>query len=243
MFPRLLRLAVHAIAALNVISTTLSVFATPIPLPLPLMAADYSLSLVSVNRTTPRLGGQSLDTLPLRPEPGSLSTRSVDSLSSLHDYYNGAFKNSQNLRNLAAESENADNDDDDLHRQALSELTGFNENIQGFQTVFTEAMSDKGLAYYQKSEALETLLKNIIDANKDVLSATSTLVDNIPALGPILGPIIYQLKCFVDAILDIVEDLTDATIKQIVQPLLVALLGSATASLCQPGVDVLGLCL
>jgi hypothetical protein len=206
MFPRLLRLAVHTIAALNAISTTLSVSATPIPLPLPLMAADYSLSLVSVNRTTPRLAGpESFDTL--HPERASLSTRSIDSLTSMYGYYNGAVKNSQNLSkrisfcclavstdpiisgNLAVESANAgSDDDDDLHRQALSELTGFNDNIQGFQTVFTEAMSDKGLAYYQKTEALETLLKNIINANKDTLSATSTLIDNIPGLGPVLGP-------------------------------------------------------
>jgi hypothetical protein len=95
MFPRLLRLAVHTVAALNAISTTLSVFATPIPLPLPLMAADYSLSLVSVNRTTPRLAGQSFDTL--YPERGSLSTRSIDSLTSLYGYRDGAVKNSQNL--------------------------------------------------------------------------------------------------------------------------------------------------
>lgn len=55
--------------------------------------------------------------------------------------------------------------------------------------------------------------------------------------------VIYQIKCFLDAILDITEDLTDATIKQLVQPLLVALLGSAKDSLCQPGVEILGLCL
>lgn len=54
---------------------------------------------------------------------------------------------------------------------------------------------------------------------------------------------IYQIKCFVDAILDIVEDLTDATIKELLQPLLVALLGSAKDSLCQPGVEILGLCI
>lgn len=95
MFPRLLCLAVRTIAALNAISTTLSVSATPIPLPLPLMAADYSLSLVSVNRTTPRLAGQSFDTL--LPERGSLSTRSTNSLASLSGYHDGAVKNSQNL--------------------------------------------------------------------------------------------------------------------------------------------------
>jgi len=204
MFPRLLRLAFHTIAALNAVSTTLSVSATPIHLPLPLMAADYSLSLVSVNRTTPRLAGQSFDTF--HSERGLLSTRNIASLTRLRSYYNGAVQNSQNLSkriffsclavltdptisgNLATESANAGSDDDDLHRQALSELTGFNENIQGFQTVFTEAISDKGLAYYEKNELLDVLLRGIVDANKDTLNATSTLIDNIPGLGPVLGP-------------------------------------------------------
>lgn len=49
-------------------------------------------------------------------------------------------------------------------------------------------MSDKGLANYQKSEVLEALLKDIIDANKDALSATTTLIYKIPGLGPVLGP-------------------------------------------------------
>jgi len=201
MFPRLLRLAFHTIAALNAVSMTLSVSATPIPLPLPLMAADYSLSLVSVNRTTPRLAGQ-----PFHSERGLLSTRSIAPLTRLHGYYNGAVQNSQNLSkriffsclavltdptisgNLATESANAGSDDDDLHRKALSELTGFNENVQGFQTVFTEAISDKGLAYYEKNELLDELLRGIVDANKDTLSATSILINNIPGLGPVLGP-------------------------------------------------------
>lgn len=49
-------------------------------------------------------------------------------------------------------------------------------------------MSDKGLAYYQEGEALETLMKNVVNATKDTLTATSILIDKIPGLGPVLGP-------------------------------------------------------
>lgn len=48
--------------------------------------------------------------------------------------------------------------------------------------------SDKGLAYYDKNDQLETILKNVINFNKDFLSLISNIVNGLPILGPILGP-------------------------------------------------------
>ena len=56
-------LALHTVCflALGDFSSVLnSATATPIPLPLPLMAADRSLSLISVNRTIPHIAGRNL---------------------------------------------------------------------------------------------------------------------------------------------------------------------------------------
>lgn len=47
---------------------------------------------------------------------------------------------------------------------------------------------DKGLANYDRSNDLETLLKHIVNLNKDTLSSVTDIVYEIPILGPILGP-------------------------------------------------------
>lgn len=60
----------------------------------------------------------------------------------------------------------------------------------GFQTAL--AQSDKGLANYDDTNDLETLLKNTVDLNKNVLNAVDTAVYNLPILGPILGPSAFQ---------------------------------------------------
>lgn len=67
-------------------------------------------------------------------------------------------------------------------------MTGFHTNLLGFQTVLAEFGADKGLANYDRTNDLETLLKNLVNLNKNALSAIDILVYNIPLLGPILGP-------------------------------------------------------
>lgn len=64
--------------------------------------------------------------------------------------------------------------------------------MQGFQTALAKAASDKGLANYDRSNGFETLLKDIINLHKNVLTAVSVAVYNIPFLGPLLGPSEYQ---------------------------------------------------
>ena len=51
-----------------------------------------------------------------------------------------------------------------------------------------EMAPDKGLANYDKNSELETALKDLVNASKDLLYSTYELVDGLPVVGPILGP-------------------------------------------------------
>ncbi|KAF8872138.1 hypothetical protein CPB84DRAFT_1799908 [Gymnopilus junonius] len=248
---RPMHLALHAIALLGLSSLALSAVATPVPLPLPLMTADYTLRLVSANRSTSLITPRRIYTLSAMPtiysskrsrQPGSPnSARSLDPLEDLARYSDAASQNAGTLNNLAANSANIDNDDLDFQQEYTSRLSDFNANVQGFHEALAKATSDKGLAYYDKQNDLEKLLKEIVNAHKDVLSAIDIAVENIPGLGPILGPVIYQTKCLIDLILDVTEDLSDAIINAL-GPLLQGILGKATADVCRFGVEILGLC-
>lgn len=70
----------------------------------------------------------------------------------------------------------------------MSEITAYQDNLLGFQTLLAQLGADKGLANYDRANDLETLLKNFVNLNKDTLKSISDLVFAIPDLGPILGP-------------------------------------------------------
>lgn len=79
-------------------------------------------------------------------------------------------------------------DDQNFQQQCTTELTGFQTNLLSFQGALKDFESDKGLGNYDKSNDLETLLKNVINLNKDTLSEVDVLVYQIPMLGQTLGP-------------------------------------------------------
>lgn len=107
---------------------------------------------------------------------------SMSSVSSV-DLYSSIF-----AENLAARSASVNGHDDGFQRQCTSELTGYYTNLGKFGIVLGQLGADKGLADYDKSDQIETLLKDTINDNKDLMSDTATLVNNTPYLGPILGP-------------------------------------------------------
>ncbi|KAJ7357382.1 hypothetical protein DFH08DRAFT_643294, partial [Mycena albidolilacea] len=98
---------------------------------------------------------------------------------------------------------------------AVSQMQDFRTNLLEFQTTLHDLGSDKGLANYDKNNELETLLKDLFNANKDALSSVSTLVSSDPALGPVLGPIVYEIKCIIDEVLDSTENLTDGLLNAV----------------------------
>ncbi|KAF9569604.1 hypothetical protein CPC08DRAFT_771957 [Agrocybe pediades] len=142
---------------------------------------------------------------------------------------------------LAANSASVGNDDYDFQQQYVSGLSDFDSNMKNFQVALAQASSDKGLENYDRQNDLETLLKNVINANKMMLSSTDTVIYNIPGIGPVLGPIVYDVKCIIDALLDATEDMSDAIINSL-GPVLQSLLGKASATVCRAGVEVAGLC-
>ncbi|KAJ2927173.1 hypothetical protein H1R20_g9959, partial [Candolleomyces eurysporus] len=176
----------------------------------------------------------------------SLSRRAnakyADQIASLYELYSTARDHSNNLKRFAAQSATIDEQDLDFQQSAANELTGFDTSILGIKNILHELGSDKGLKNYDRTNDLETLLKNLVNFHKDTFHAVDVLVYNIPGLGPVLGPIVYELKCLLDDALNAIENLTDAFINGL-QPLLQALIGQASTTACRSGVILAGLCI
>ncbi|EIW86703.1 hypothetical protein CONPUDRAFT_78969 [Coniophora puteana RWD-64-598 SS2] len=162
----------------------------------------------------------------------------------MQQYYGQAAAHATQYGQLAAQSTSVQPGDQTFQQQASTQLTGFHENLLGLQGLLDQLGADRGLANEDPANDVETLLKNVVNLNKDVLSSTQTLVSNLPILGPILGPIVYDVKCVLEKVLDGVENLSDSVINAI-QPLLKGLLDGVlgTSPTCQSGLNLLGLCI
>jgi hypothetical protein len=90
---------------------------------------------------------------------------------------------------LASQSSSVrDDDSGDFHQQAASELTSFHTSMLGFEGILRQLGADKGLVNYDRTNDLETLLKNVVNLNKNVLSYVTTITYNLPIVGHTLGP-------------------------------------------------------
>lgn len=132
-------------------------------------------------------------------------------------------------------------------------------NFLGFQTILAQLAADRGLANYDPNNSVETMVKDTANMAKSVMEYTADLVDEIPVLGPMLAPsesalmlsfdddfdrnslAVYQIKCITDAIIDAIENLTDAIINSLM-PLLQSLGIQATQVACDAGVEIAGFC-
>lgn len=143
----------------------------------------------------------------------------------------------------------------------VRELRGFRDNMDQAQGLLGDLGRDKGLANYDRNNDLETLLKDIVNLNKDTLSSVTDIVYEIPLLGPILGPSTYaccyittlsdsssgvpvvaELKCIVDEVLNAVENTVDGLLNNLgVGGQWRGLRGDYTSALCG-GLRILGLC-
>jgi hypothetical protein len=77
---------------------------------------------------------------------------------------------------------------DDMQRRIVTEARGYQSNFLELQSLLDQLGSDKGLANYDDTNDLETLLKNIVNLNKCLLTEVYDLINDIPVLGPVLGP-------------------------------------------------------
>ncbi|KZS92977.1 hypothetical protein SISNIDRAFT_466363 [Sistotremastrum niveocremeum HHB9708] len=170
----------------------------------------------------------------LRSPPAAIA-RSNDQVSQLDQYHAVMLTSLNSL--IALQS--LDPQDSTIPSRATNYTTSYQNAFQGFQVLLGQMQSDKGLANYDKADKIQTLLKNAINLNKNLLSTITALVYQIPTLGPILGPIVYEIKCIIDAMLDFIENVTDAVLNAL-GPVLRPLLNDYVSQLCG---DLLGLCL
>ncbi|KAI0932212.1 hypothetical protein AcW1_000605 [Taiwanofungus camphoratus] len=120
-------------------------------------------------------------------------TSILDNIGLLNSYYTQINQNAHTINSLASQSASGQGGSIDFNQQTVSAVSAFHTNLVDFQGVLAQLAADKGLANYDKDNTLETLLKNTINAVKDLLSNVDELIGGIPVLGPLLGPSEYWL--------------------------------------------------
>jgi hypothetical protein len=145
---------------------------------------------------------------------------------------------------------------------AVRELSGFRDDMGRTQGLLGDLGRDKGLANYDRNNDLETLLKDIVNLNKDTLSSVTDIVYEIPLLGPTLGPskwvvilhvfslahppgspVVGELKCIVDDVLNTVENTVDGLLNTLgITGKWRNLRGDYANALCGGNLEILGLC-
>lgn len=153
-------------------------------------------------------------------------------------------------------------DDPRFREDTVRELQGFRDNMDRTQGILGDLGRDKGLANYDRNNDLETLLKDIVNLNKDTLSSVTDIVYEIPVLGPVLGPskylqipvdalansfpgapVVGELKCIIDEILNAVENTVDGLLNSLgITAQWRGLRGEYVRALCRGRLELLGLC-
>ncbi|GJE85204.1 S-100 EF-hand domain-containing protein [Phanerochaete sordida] len=90
----------------------------------------------------------------------------------------------------------------DFKQQCATEVSGFLDSLQGFQSALGQLSTDNGLANNAFASPLETLFDNTVTATKDLLRDINALVDEIPTLGSVLDPMVVQIMVITDDMLD-----------------------------------------
>jgi len=183
------------------------------PMPLPLMAADYSRNNVSSPRSSQVPTPKNLKTKHsfnyTHSFPPQAHARDDLDLSVLAGLCTEAHGHATKFKTFAAQSASIPDNDYDFQHDCALELTGFYTCLVEFQST---VRGDKGLDNYNRSHGLE-----LETSLKEILKAIDVLVYNIPGLGPILEPIVYEIKCILDNILDFCENITNAVVDALVR--------------------------
>jgi len=160
--------------------------------------------------------------------------------------YGQILSSSQLLSGNAAVA-STQGDDQAFRQQTSDSLSQFHQGLLSFNILLGQLSADKGLANYDKGDKLETVLKNVVNATKNALSAIDVLVYRIPLLGSVLGSLVYQIKCIIDDLLNATENVTDALLNGLA-PLLRNLDNQVVSLLCGPllassqSLNVAGIC-
>ncbi|KAH9985387.1 hypothetical protein BJV74DRAFT_573281 [Russula compacta] len=165
---------------------------------------------------------------------GTYNPSGMHDIDILNDYYSNACNNAQTLKAYSSQaSASRQKGTPYFEQKCASTLTDFHTNSQGFTTTLRRIDAYNGRAHYNEYP-IETLLKKFIDLHKDFLRDVTELIKCYPFLGPLLGPIVYDIKCILDGILDLTDDIIAASLK--------LLIGEYGMVACKSGVSVGDIC-
>ncbi|KAI0793494.1 hypothetical protein C8Q75DRAFT_804301 [Abortiporus biennis] len=140
----------------------------------------------------------------------------------LSTYYTQIVSNGNAFQQLSAQSATRGNEP--AYKEELrSRVHDFHLDLLGVRAVLEQLGADKGLANYDRSDELETILKKIVNASKDLMGNIDANVYELPVIGSTLGPIVYDIKCILDDVLDATENISDGLLnamKPVLQPVI-----------------------
>ncbi|KAH9849764.1 hypothetical protein C2E23DRAFT_348430 [Lenzites betulinus] len=211
-FSRAVFLALQAAALVSLVGHPLSLapsfaLAAPVPLPMPLMPhlADYaaqpparssaasvpsSESISTVRRQDVAVVSHTMSTSSpavAHEARGDTDTNILNNINLLGTMYSQMNDHSRVLNDLASRASTEGNSEE-FRQDSVSQVTAYKTSLTSFTSILAALGADKGLANYDRSNELETMLKDIVNANKDAMSALYELVNSLPTLGPLLGP-------------------------------------------------------
>ncbi|KAK7058952.1 hypothetical protein VNI00_001576 [Paramarasmius palmivorus] len=180
-----------------------SVSATPFPSPLPIPVYSDPVHSFSLRSDVTFLEGRAAWNANLSaPAPRAALPRNAVNVVELL----GTFpQRTDRMRDCAKNCKTAA----EFEQRCSSSLPNFQNVLEDIDTGLKPMAARAGLANYDNSDELETLLKHIIDLTKSSLHDIWWLTTEIPLVGPMLGGIVYEIKCIVDELLDITENITD----------------------------------
>ncbi|KAF9229296.1 hypothetical protein BS17DRAFT_14441 [Gyrodon lividus] len=142
-------------------------------------------------------------------------------MTTLKQQQQGAAQSAAQFHQLATQP-NAQSDPE-FQQRASSSLTEFHGHVLAAQNTLSELAAGKGLANFDAKAQLEVIIKEIANLIKEVLSDVTTLIGEVPVVGPILEPVVFQIKCVVVDLIDASENFLDGVfniLAPIVDPLL-----------------------
>ncbi|KAF5375220.1 hypothetical protein D9758_000266 [Tetrapyrgos nigripes] len=185
--------------------------ATPFPLPMSMMASELTRSssvgdffaarskIFKPSNASHPLASRVFSPFSPSYEPRGLAPGLLSYTQNLQD----SFQSFKQCR----ESQDQDN--------CMSDLKSLQLYLRGFYESLTGEELDRGLANYDPNNPCQIALRDIIDFIKCFLLDLDIRVFDLPLVGPLLGPILYDIKCIIDDVLDLTENLTDATLNSL----------------------------
>ncbi|KAJ7225502.1 hypothetical protein GGX14DRAFT_420807 [Mycena pura] len=203
---RVVLLALHAsffLALTGLAPATITAVASPVP------AAWASFDSLLATRVVSKSTDVELAArVPaVSPAASAHPQGQVNQTERMRQYSERAAQYATTMKRLAAKATSHSPRDDVAFQNACTDtLTGFGGLYEQILALL------RSIDCRDPDSPTQVYIDQIINANKDIVKATLVLTNLIPSLKPLLDPILYQIKCLVDAVLDLTRGLLDCTI-------------------------------